>query len=237
MTHERRQPGFTLIELLVVISIIALLVSILVPSLSTAREMARKTKCLGNFHAMGAAAAFYLHENNDYYWKYISAARYWDGLDGSGAIDVTKSPYMAYLGDLSKLWCPSQPWGSYLPQGDSVNVPTTTYGYNQVFLDPGQASPNIPTRKSSEIKRGDMMFVFADSGLELSGFHNSHVISGPTAYGPGTSPTTQFRHIGQANALCADGHAASFDPGNKAVLDTTNKLGFAGTDNKPYYAN
>lgn len=51
--------GFTLIELLVVIAIISLLVSILLPSLQRARELAKSTVCLHNLHTMTAALGLY----------------------------------------------------------------------------------------------------------------------------------------------------------------------------------
>ena len=64
--QTRRTQAFTLIELLVVISIIALLVSILMPSLNKAREMARMTACLSNCKQAGTALQMYASENDDW---------------------------------------------------------------------------------------------------------------------------------------------------------------------------
>ncbi|MBN2448040.1 MAG: DUF1559 domain-containing protein [Phycisphaerae bacterium] len=60
-----RRRGFTLIELLVVVAIIALLVSILVPSLSSAREQARRTLCISNLRQLSHGWHMYADDNND----------------------------------------------------------------------------------------------------------------------------------------------------------------------------
>jgi prepilin-type N-terminal cleavage/methylation domain-containing protein/prepilin-type processing-associated H-X9-DG protein len=62
MTHRRR--AFTLIELLVVVAIISLLVSILLPSLQHAKELAKGTVCMTNLKGIGTAAQMYFSENN-----------------------------------------------------------------------------------------------------------------------------------------------------------------------------
>ncbi|MBN1555180.1 MAG: type II secretion system protein [Phycisphaerae bacterium] len=63
----RNHGGFTLIELLVVIAIISLLVSILLPSLTMAKELARRAVCANNLHQWGLIASMYTNDNEDVY--------------------------------------------------------------------------------------------------------------------------------------------------------------------------
>lgn len=58
-----RRRAFTLLELLVVISIIALLISILLPSLSAARERGKAVQCLSNLRELASASVEYTVEN------------------------------------------------------------------------------------------------------------------------------------------------------------------------------
>ena len=74
MSHCRRsvlglsaRHGFTLIELLVVVAIIALLISILLPSLASARNTARMVKCLSILKQFGNTQMMYADENESRY--------------------------------------------------------------------------------------------------------------------------------------------------------------------------
>lgn len=64
--QQFRRSGFTLIELLVVISIIALLMSILIPSMRKARDHAKEVACGALLHGLGNGLGNYLLENNDW---------------------------------------------------------------------------------------------------------------------------------------------------------------------------
>lgn len=62
--RARPRRGFTLIELLVVVSIIAMLIAILLPSLRGARDQARSAVCLANLRRLGLATTFYIEHGD-----------------------------------------------------------------------------------------------------------------------------------------------------------------------------
>ena len=77
MLNRTRHRGFTLIELLVVVSIIALLISILLPALGEARATARSTVCLTRLRQLGHAAGLYRTEHRGWIPRGIQPHHYW----------------------------------------------------------------------------------------------------------------------------------------------------------------
>jgi prepilin-type N-terminal cleavage/methylation domain-containing protein/prepilin-type processing-associated H-X9-DG protein len=143
-----RRRAFTLIELLVVISIIALLVAVLLPSLNGARRAARGAVCLANLRSLGLAQVTYAGSNED---RLVVA--------GDGSYDVQGSwiglleSQGAYQGVRR---CPldrsphfEAPYSAFAPPV----LRTTSYGVNN-YASPTHAPLGVrPLQRLSQVAR------------------------------------------------------------------------------------
>jgi len=80
-----RHRGFTLIELLVVISVIAILISLMLPAITMSTEMARRSVCLANLRQWSIAHITYAADNEGWYPQGAGVLKVLSFLD-AGAI-------------------------------------------------------------------------------------------------------------------------------------------------------
>lgn len=115
----RSLHGFTLIELLVVVSIIALLISILLPSLKRAKEHAKRAVCASNLHQLIIALHLYTEDNNGelpglsgYQKHTLNYFRPGEGPNKpeSNRFSDFSGLYPKYASEPDLYYCPSGPW-------------------------------------------------------------------------------------------------------------------------------
>ena len=227
-----KKAGFTLVELLVVISIISMLMAILLPALSSARQMAKGVSCMSNLRQMSLAVQMYTNESDGYYppaWViYDGYSITWCGRyykeDGVKYIDVTNGPLWPYLQEKEIMRCGtfsiSHPQVKFTGSGE-----ISGYGIDCQYVagDPavdlndgayGMTSYARPARVG-QIRRPGETILFADCARVKKGIHGEELFIYPL-YKHNTTEknyaTFHFRHRGKANAAFCDGHADTVKP-------------------------
>lgn len=162
----RARAAFTLIELLVVIGIITLLLGILVPVMSRARESARSVTCLSNVRQLGIAVMQYTMENQGSFPPFAVRSPHaaslsdwvWWRASPIHSDDVSQSPIAKYAGGSALenlLKCPSDDaprtnmWGSDPPYKYSYTLNCFVSGWQTGSYTANQTARLSQVRNSA----------------------------------------------------------------------------------------
>lgn len=223
--RSAKRCGFTLVELLVVIGIIALLISILLPSLNKARESAAKIACASNLRGIGQAMHMYASDYRTFVthnWPVPSMHNY-DNHRFGAALYLEAG----YMSNTKALWCPVDEEGKNVSD-DVENIPWRAgytarpfhnagaaefYGWQDGWYGAGIYTPLSPTK----IKNSSGTSVYADK--ISNGWGGNNVL-----HGDGW------------NTLFLDGHV-SFAKFNEAYITAHRALATTGSGTTPWLEN
>ncbi len=219
------RAGFTLIELLVVIAIISLLVSILLPSLKRANDLAKSTVCVANLRQVVVAVSMYAGEH-EAYPAYRAANTHPSAAGGTDAYQLggfaaaaeisPANPPRFEMGILHKYAqsegvavCPAY---QYLASQSETGLPTFdlfSYGLNLGATNfyPYFLYYDKPLAAHKMIQPGETLYYADVVGVR------PYMLASWDIWGFGVQWIRPHRrHVGKANLGFADGHASTEDP-------------------------
>jgi prepilin-type N-terminal cleavage/methylation domain-containing protein/prepilin-type processing-associated H-X9-DG protein len=195
--HGTKSKAFTLVELLVVISIIALLLSMLMPALNKARQSAKSVVCKNNLRQLSIYGSMYQQNNDGFIVSGVNNIMSWHVLMGipDFKLDSMGGQIGGHICDV--LQCPAAKFRDY----------AGSYGYNWLCGAGGIA----PIRMES-VKRPSQKILITDATLVWPYcfvFFFQELDQGAI-----TGPTVDWtRHgkkagLGNINVLWLDGHVS-----------------------------
>lgn len=223
----RKRAGFTLVELLVVIGVVSVLIALLLPALSKARELARQLVCSNTLRQFQMCSEMYANDNRGWYipiLPYFDASGstpsvWWSEADDTRrALGITPVPEKYYGEAPPNKICPNASYSLEINTNPSGTCSIrNSYGMNyQDFMDPSYPtqylySATIPKHwcayKAGLIRSPSDKIAWADAlapWIRAAGSTGaiSYVYENPT----GTNSATAYRHNGGANIIFFDGH-------------------------------
>jgi len=228
----RHRHGFTLIEMLLVVAVIALLISILLPTLSRAKENANVAICMTRLNQIGNAAHTYTISNQNYFasafnWtQHVTCWHDWHQKER-----VTDGLLFPYLGKNYAIYlCPTfmntyrngdRPYSACGDTGQAI-VPVYSYSMNASMGWQGWAGF---TWKTPRVIRNPsrMLFYSEESTWAVPGYSAVSINNGAIGVGPDGIATYHLPEsgnldTGRGNVLFLDLHVDLRHPSETTTL-------------------